>query len=403
MEDMFKTINKKVKNKVNILLNTILPSKIPEFSVNDVKEPIFFIYLNKKEIAFISHLDDKEADEIIKVGVIDDEFIFYPLKQDSVFFNKGLEFKTFEFIEIILSNKLNLIAKKIYKDIVFLSDRIIEYKMLYTSKLKNINFTIEVVDNSKITSINNALSKSFGSAIKEKLYELANTNILDTPLNIFSVIFPNGIYNIADFMKQESALDSDMLKNYYNKSNIANPKLIEYMQVDINGKEFEFEYCINSLLLQYSVTKQVFAKSQIYIKNINALNLQPDSIIYSNNDLKVVIKRNNIVVHNKTNDNISLYNLGSTFSLDNDKPFETTINNINLKIPTNEEMSIVLKKDTYFGAIKNLNINTIQNSKIKHTIKITYAIPNTTDKNLNSKNLVGSSQYKLSDIFKNIN
>ncbi|RAX54708.1 hypothetical protein CCY99_02805 [Helicobacter sp. 16-1353] len=401
MEDIFKVINKKVKNKVNILINTILPSKIPEFSINEVEEPIFFIYLNKNEIAFISHLDNKEADEIIKVGITNNEFVFYPLKENSMFFGKDFEFKTFEFIEVILSNKLHLIAKKIYKDICFLSDKILEYKTVYISKLKNIDFFIDVVDNSNITNVNETLNSLFNNAIKDKLYNIAKTNILDTPLNIFGLIFPDGIHEISYFMEQKSALEASMLKNYYNKSNIANPKLIESLQVEINGKEFEFEYCINSFFLQYSVTKKIFAKAKVCINNINALNIQPDTILYSNNDLKVVVKRNNIAVYNQTDSSISLYGLCSIFLLDNNKPFETKIENINLKIPINEEISMVSKKDTYFGTIKNLNTDIIKNGKIKHSIKLTYSLSN--NKHIETKNLVGSSQYMLCDIFDNIN
>ena len=70
MEGIFKEINNRVKHKLSMLLSNIVPPKMPEFSIQDSKEAIFFIYLQNDKISFISHKDDKEGDEIIKVGMI---------------------------------------------------------------------------------------------------------------------------------------------------------------------------------------------------------------------------------------------------------------------------------------------------------------------------------------------
>lgn len=396
MKDTFKGINKKIKNKVNIFLNTILPSKIPEFSINNTEEAIFYIYLNKNEISFISHESNKEADEIIKVGVIGDEFAFYPTKKDSAFLNNGFEFKSFEFIEVILSNNLNLIAKKIYDDIVFLGDKILDYKTLYISKLKGITFNIKITDDSNITNTNDSINELFVDAMKIELEKIVKTNILDTPINIFRLIYPDGIYDIERIIEQKSGLDGSMLKTYYNKSNLANPKLMQNFKIDIKDRSLEFHYFIDSVFLDNLINKKMIANASIIIKNIDGINFLPDKILYSNNDFRITIKLDSIIIHNQANSDISLHNLNSNFTIrSEEKPFEIKIDNINLKIPTKEEVSIILKRDIHFGNIKNIDMNMILNTQIKHNIKITYTL-----KDNNIKNLMGSSQYKLMDIFK---
>ena len=146
MEGILKEINNKVKYKLSMLLSNIVPPKMPEFSIQDSKEAIFFIYLQNDKISFISHKDDKEGDEIIKVGMINDKSTFYPIKQDSIYFGEKFELQTSRFIESILNNKLNIIANKIYSDMEFFLDKIMEYEALYINKLDNMEIKLNLLD-----------------------------------------------------------------------------------------------------------------------------------------------------------------------------------------------------------------------------------------------------------------
>lgn len=396
MEGVLRQINKKIKNKVNMFLHTILPDKIPEFSVSEVDEVIFFIYLNKNEIILISHLGDQEADEVIKVGVCDNEFVFYPARADSAFFNEQFELRTFAFIETILTNKINLIAQKIYQNITFLCDKILEYKMLYLAKLTNIEYEIDLDDRTKILCVNPNLYHHFDEALKDRLTNIAKTNLLDSPLHIFKLIFPSGICDIESFMSKKNVLEAGILKNYYNTSNLINPNTTLQLQISSNGKEIEFECMFEQLYLQVTPNGKFSAYGKIKLVSINALSLQPDTMLYSNNDLKVIFKKDYIELHNLSPENITINSLASIFVLQGINPFDIKLDNINIIIPPRNNINITLKKDHYFGAIKNLCEEKLHNQKIKHSIKLIYS------SNKETRTLVGSSSYRLYDMFMQI-
>ena len=116
--------------------------------------------------------------------------------------------------------------------------------------------------------------------------------------------------------------------------------------------------------------------------------MQPNDILYSNNEIKVIINKDSLIIKNLTNKNIDINEIKSTFYINNStQPFIQT-QNANIKINANTEISIDKKN----VSIKNLTTNNIKQYSIMHNIKLIYAID---DEN---KNLVGKSQYKLCDI-----
>lgn len=388
MEGILKEINNKVKHKLSMLLSNIVPPKMPEFSIQDSKEAIFFIYLQNDKISFISYKDDKEGDEIIKVGMINDKFTFYPIKQDSIYFGEKFELQTSRFIESILNNKLNIIANKIYSDMEFFLDKIMEYEALYINKLDNMEIKLNLLDKTNIIYANDELYKKCSNEILEKLHYLTKTNIRDSHLNIFSIMYPDGINDIEHFMIQKTSLNANMLKNYYNKSNLSNPSLIEKIDIEIGNQTLEINYLIKNIYLKHSTKRQIYANSEVLIDSINGINMQPNDILYSNNEIKVIINKDSLIIKNLTNKNIDINEINSTFYINNStQPFSQT-QNTNIKINANTEISIDKKN----VSIKNLTANNIQQYSIMHNIKLTYAIDD------ESKNLVGKSQYKLCDI-----
>lgn len=390
MEGILKEINNKVKLKLSMLLNNIVPSKIPKFGIQDSNKILFFIYLQNNKIALISHKDDKKSDEIIKVGILNDKFTFYPIKQDSIYFGEKFELQTSRFCESILSNKLNIIANKIYNDMEFFLDKIIEYEKIYENKIDNIEIKLDLLDKTNIISANDILYKEYSKQILEKLHQLAKTNIKDSYLNIFSILYPDGIYNIEHFMLQKTALNANMLKNYYNKSNLSNPNIIEKINIEINNQILEINYLVKNMYIKCSTNSQIYADSEVIIDSINGINLQPNEILYSNNEIKVIINKDNLVIKNLTNKNINIDNIKSIFYIENPiQPFIQTINS-NIKINANTEIKINIDKKNI--VISNLTDTNIQQYFIINSIKLAYTIDD------EIKNLVGTSKHKLYDI-----
>lgn len=392
MEGILKSINNKVKHKINILLNTIVPSKIPEFSIHNTDEAIFFIYLSDNQVHFVSHNNNENGDEIIKVGRANNEFTFYPIKKDSIFFEENSGLKTFQFIEAIVNNKINIIANKIYNDMIFLLDKITEYKTLYINKLNDMKINLNIIDKTNITYTNEELYSKLNNKISQELQNLAKTNIRDSLINIFKTMYPDGIYDIESFITQKSSLNADMLKNYYNQSNLSNPNLIEKTNITINNQELEINYIIKEMRLKCTSKKQLYADSEVIVDFINGIDVQPDEIFYSNNEIRVNINKGSFSIHNNTDNNIYINNIKNIFYINEAiDPFIQAINS-NIKIDANMEINIKMNYNKKDVAISNLTTDNIHKYIIIHSIKITYTIDSTT------KNLVGKSQYKLYNI-----
>ena len=389
MEGIFKKINDKVKSTIAGFFDNT-SQKTPKFSIQDSAQALFFIYLQNNKITLLSHKDDQKSDEIIKVGLEDNQFNFYPIKQDSIFFGERFEIQTNRFCESILQNKLNLIAYKIYNDIEFFLDKIVEYEALYINKIKNMQIKLDLFDKTNIIVANDELHEKCKDKILEQLHNLATKNIKDSHLNIFTILHPNGISDIEQFMQQKTTLNANTLKNYYNKSNLSNPNLIEKINIEINNQILEINYLIKNLYLQTSKTGQIYAISKVIIDSIDGINIQPDEILYSNNEIKVTISKKNLTIKNLTNKNIFINNITSIFYIGNStQPFTQTLHS-NIKINANEIININ-KKNTILTNLTNENLH---QHFIINSIKINYAIDD------EIKNLIGSSKHKLSDIIR---
>ena len=389
MEGIFEKINDKVKSTIAGFFDNT-SQKTPKFSIQDSAQALFFIYLQNNKITLLSHKDDQKSDEIVKVGLEDNQFNFYPIKQDSIFFGERFEIQTNRFCESILQNKLNLIAYKIYNDIEFFLDKVVEYEALYINKIKNMQIRLDLLDKTNIIVANDELHEKCKDKILEQLHNLATNNIKDSHLNIFTILHPNGISDIEQFMQQKTTLNANTLKNYYNKSNLSNPNLIEKINIEINNQILEINYLIKNLYLQTSKTGQIYATSKVIIDSIDGINIQPDEILYSNNEIKVTISKKNLTIKNLTNKNIFINNITSIFYIGNStQPFTQTLHS-NIKINANEIININ-KKNTILTNLTNENLH---QHFIINSIKINYAIDD------EIKNLIGSSKHKLSDIIR---
>lgn len=400
---MFKAINKTIKNKANMLLHTILPSKMPNFNINNVDSPLFYIYLNKNEVAFVSHLDDKNADEIIKVGLENGEFVFYPARATSRYFGGEQGFDTFNFIQSIVLNNLSKVAEKIYQEIEFLSDKIIEYEQVYVAKFSNVDFNIELSDSVGVDVLAESFGESFraafDTALKNKLLEIAKINILDTPQNLFTLVFPDDIHDVEGFMQHKHNLRGGTLRSYYNRSNLANPDVVETFRVPMSGenggggesvktsRELELECCIESFFLQYSPTKKMFATAKVAIKALNLINALPRSIIYSNAELKVTIEADKIIVQNLGLGEVEINAASSIFMFENAAPKGTNAKNLALKIPAKHRISLNINPKNSAQTLRGVSL--FDELKIKHHIKLAYTSSG------ESKNLVGSSKHSV--------
>ena len=122
-------------------------------------------------------------------------------------------------------------------------------------------------------------------------------------------MYPDGIYDIESFITQKSSLNADMLKNYYNQSNLSNPNLIEKTNITINNQELEINYIIKEMRLKCTSKKQLYADSEVIVDFINGIDVQPDEIFYSNNEIRVNINKGSFSIHNNTNNNIHINNI----------------------------------------------------------------------------------------------
>ncbi|MDE6885609.1 MAG: hypothetical protein K2P17_00995 [Helicobacteraceae bacterium] len=385
----YENLKNKIKQKSSFLISTIIPSKIPEFSIYDTKDAYLYIYYIKNEIFHITTKIDKEfknikIDEIVKFGIHDNSFVFYPATKDSNFFKQNFELDTFRFIEMIVSSNLNFIINKIYNEIEFFKQKVLDYEMIYKLKLKDMIVNLSIEDKSNILDSNDELKWALQKEFNLKIGQIAQTNMLDTPQNIFNIIFPNDIYNSQLPLDNKQIVTIDMINKYINKSNLS-PLIEQELEINIANKTFQINYFINSIFLQYS-NKKMFVNATITISNINLLGTHNKCIIYSNNDLKAEIKSDAITISSK--EDLIIYNIESCFLYeDTDITNKVVLNN--LKVQSNIPLKIQID-ETFI--IKNINLDFLKTAKTKHILNIIYLIGS------NTRKLVGSSSYKIDDI-----
>lgn len=365
----------------------LIPGNIPEFGVFNSKNPIFFVYFINGDIFYISHSANVEfseviIDEVIKVGIENDEFVFYPARGDSAFFRQNFEIDTFRFIELILHNNLNVVVSEILGVIESFERKILDYQVLYRQRLENAICNIDFIDRHGILGISANLKWEAENAIKVQIIEIAKENALDSKEHIFEILFGRGIYEVENI--SENAITQDKILSYYNRSNLTNCVENE-IAISIKGSlqnemRFFISYFIDSIFLRANENGKIFADSKIIIKTLS-LQGSP-KFCYSNNDLKIEFNGENIIIYNLQKISVILQSIKSKFIVGNDEStFEVReILNIDDK---------KLIKNSIF--IKNLHLNL--EGKILHKLELIYSV------NGDEKRFVGSGSIKIVDMF----
>ncbi len=395
----YQKLKKSIKRKSKMLLNMLMPhfsgdGHIPEFGVFDSKNPIFFVYFIHDEIFFISNRPNVEfseviIDEVVKVGIENDEFSFYPARGDSAFFRDNFELDTFRFIKLIIANNLNVVASEIHSTIVAFRRKILDYAIFYHKRLENAICSIDFSDRHEILAINANLKWEIENALKARIIEIAKENILDSKANIFEILFGAGIYEVEGV--GENAITQDKLLNYYNRSNLANNVENELSvalnvgdSVDFNQNapkmRFFIRYFIDSIFLKTNENGKIFANARIAIKTLSMQG--SPKFCYLNNDLKIEFIGENICIYNLQKIPFILHSLKSRFTLSGESSeaiFESTQN-----------LTIKDKK-----LIKNTAIleNVHLGGKISHKLELLYSTQG------DEKRFFGSGSANIIDIF----
>lgn len=383
----YEKLKKSIKRKSKMLLNMLIPGHIPEFGVFNSKNPIFFVYFINGDIFYISHSANVEfseviIDEVIKVGIENDEFVFYPARGDSAFFRQNFEIDTFRFIELILHNNLNIVVSEILGVIESFERKILDYQVLYRQRLENAICNIDFIDRHGILGISANLKWEAENTLKAQIIEIAKENALDSKEHIFEILFGSGIYEVENV--GENAITQDKILSYYNRSNLTNCVENE-IAISIKGSlqnemRFFISYFIDSIFLRANENGKIFADSKIIIKTLS-LQGSP-KFCYSNNDLKIEFNGENIIIYNLQKISVILQSIKSKFIVGNDESaFEVReILNIDDK---------KLIKNSIF--LKNLHLNL--EGKILHKLELIYSV------NGDEKRFVGSGNIKIVDIF----
>lgn len=380
-------LKKIIAKKTSVLFSTIMPSKIPEFSIYDSLEPILFIYFSNNEILFINSTQEiapKQSDECIKCGIHNNEFVFYPANKNSSFFKTDLQIDTYRFIELIIATKLNVVITQIIDEIEYFKQKILDYKTIYLLKLRDmiINVKFNPIDTFEL-KLNQKLNWELENAIRKKASDFAHNNLIDSFSNLFNQIFPNGIFS-SRLPLDSHLINIEMVKRYYNKNNLIDSAFGDIFELNINEKIYQIIYFINSIHLQYTVRKKMFAETLANVVEINILGAQNEVIIYSNNDIKLELKRDMILL--KTQEKLRIKSLDFSFVCDD---LTHNISHKNLEIKG--ESKIELNKSEIF-TLKHITKDFVQRARIRHNLHLVYEI------NGQERKVSGSSGYNLRDI-----
>lgn len=364
----------KLKKSFKKTLQTIIPHQIPEFGVNDAENPLFFAYFINGDIFHISHeknlaFSEVVIDEVVKVGFENGEFAFYPVGADSAFFKQDFELDTFRFIELILLNNLNEIAREIYALIAKFEAKILDYEMLYKLKLKNAICNVDFADSGGILALSENLKWELESAIKATLIELASQNLLDCKQNIFNALFKDGIYDFENIA--ENIAWQDILKHYYNHSNLSD-NIEKSLEIKLNKMRFFISYFTTNIFLELKRNGIFFINAEILLNGIYLLG--SPNINYANADLKIEFDGENIHISNLQKLQVILYEIKSKLSL---QGAESTFN-FNEQIALNESVTL---KNSSFLEVKS-------SDKISHKLELIYSVDGT------EKRFVGSASVK---------
>ena len=386
-----KKLQKITKHKVKLLLNK-LPLKYTlakyatkssvKFGVADCKKPIFFAYIANGDIYFISQRENVEfnevaIDEVIKMGFKNNEFVFYPVREDSAFFKCDFEVDTFHFVKLIESSNLNAVAHEIWRVMEVFKRKIIEYEIIYHTRLENAICSIDFVDKHGILGVSTNLKWEVENAIKAQIIAIAKENVVDLDENLFCALFENGIDDMKNI--SESAITQDKLLHYCNRSNLAN-NIENEISIVLNNARFFISYFIDSISLKASKSGKIFAIAKV---SLNSLSMQGSpKFYYANNDFRIVFENENIYIYNLQKIQFILHSIKSKWIVENGESIFESSKNLTIKDKK------LIKNDIF---LKNLQLNL--NGKILHKLGLTYSI------NSDEKRFVGSGSVKIIDMF----
>ena len=396
----YEKLKNSIKRKSKILLNMLMSNRqTPKFSVSECKNPIFFAYFIHGDIFFISNRPNVEfseviIDEVIKVGVENNEFVFYPAREDSAFFKDKYEIDTFNFIELIIANNLNEVASEIHSAIEAFRRRILDYAIFYQQKLENAICSIDFSDRCGILALDLNIKWEIENALKAQITQIAKENIIDSNANIFEILFGAGIYeveNVAENAISESQIMSSKLLNYYNRSNLANNvenELCVALNVGDSGDfnqnapkmRFFIRYFIDSILLKTNENGKIFANAHIVIKTLSMQG--SPKFCYLNNDLKITFIGDNIIIYNLQKIPFILHSIKSKWIISSDESTFESTQNLTIKDKK-------LIKNT--AILENLHLHL--DDKISHKLELLYSTQS------DEKRFFGSGSVRFADIF----
>lgn len=384
----YEKLKNSIKRKSKILLNMLMSNRhTPNFSVSECKNPIFFAYFIHGDIFFISNRPNVEfseviIDEVIKVGVENNEFVFYPAREDSAFFKDKYEIDTFRFIELIIANNLSAVASEIHSAIEAFRRKILDYAIFYHQRLDNAICSIDFSDRHGILALDLNLKWEIENALKAKIMHIAKENIVDIKANIFEILFGEGIYEVENVAT--NAITQDKLLNYYNRSNLSNNvenELCVALNVDSSNKmRFFIRYFIDSILLKANENGKIFANAHIVIKTLSMQG--SPKFCYLNNDLKIAFEGENIIIYNLQKIPFILHSIKSKWIISSDESIFESTQNLNIKDKK-------LIKNT--AILENLHLHL--DDKISHKLELLYSTQS------DEKRFFGSGGVKIVDIF----
>lgn len=380
----YEKLKNSIKRKSKILLNMLMSNRqTPKFSVSECKNPIFFVYFIHGDIFFISNRPNVEfseviIDEVIKVGVENNEFVFYPAREDSAFFKDKYEIDTFRFIELIIANNLNEVASEIHSVIEAFRRKILDYAIFYQQRLENAICSIDFSDRCGILALDLNLKWEIENALKAQIAQIAKENIIDSKANIFEILFGAGIYEVENLA--ENAITQDKLLNYYNRSNLANNVENELCVALDSSMRFFIRYFIDSILLKANENGKIFANAHIVIKTLSMQG--SPKFCYLNNDLKIEFEGENIIIYNLQKIPFILHSIKSKWIISSDESTFESTQNLTIKDKK-------LIKNT--AILENLHLHL--DDKISHKLELLYSTQS------DEKRFFGSGSIRIADIF----
>lgn len=353
------------------------------FEIFDTNNPYCYAYITNNNKCFIHWRNNINENYGIKINKEGNKLIFYPSNKNSKLFDSDFKVKIDLIINLILENELNILAIKIYEIIENLKKIIIFNKKAYISRIESLKYSLKIKNNTQIDV--NIIKDS----IIENTKNIAKNNIIDSNINMFSLIFPKGINDTNDILAYMN-LPEDIVKHYYNKSNLSNSLIEQKTNININSYIIVLSYYISHLYIRDEMLENKnnikinkILDCEVIIKDFDIPNIEPKTIVYSNNDIKITLQRDKIIIENLIQEIVVINYIKTLYSLKGHIFSEILIDNLKLPIKGKNKY-IVQTNDCKKINIKNIVLSMLGN-KISNKIQIKYI----TD---SPKQLIGNSK-----------